>query len=295
MNALIYYLSLPFIYLLAYLPFTVLYAVSDFFYVLLYYLFRYRREIVYTNLRKSFPEKTENEIHQLSKKYYSYLCDLTLETFKTLTFTKEEAVKRCNFVNTDLLQKLYAEKKSIILMMGHYGNWEWGGNSFSIQTDYQLNVIYKTMSNPYFDKFVYRMRTRFGTGLIEMKKTFKEMGENRNKITATAFIADQTPSADNSYWTMFMNQETPVFLGAERIASKLNYPVVFINIKRLKRGYYEAYAELLFSNPTATSTGEISERYTRRLEEEIIRQPETWLWSHRRWKHKRPVTQTSVN
>ena len=295
MKAIVYYLSLPFIYLLAYLPFSFLYAVSDFFYFILYHVIRYRRKIVYINLRKSFPEKTESEIHQLSKKYFSFLCDLTLETFKTLSFSKEEAVKRCAFINTELFQKLYDEKKSIILMMGHYGNWEWGGNSFSIQTNYQLNVIYKTMSNPYFDNFVYRMRTRFGTGLIEMKKTFKEMAENRNKITATAFIADQTPSADNSYWTMFLNQETPVFLGAERIATKLNYPVVFIQIKRIKRGYYEAHAEILFSNPATTSTGEISEGYTRRLEEDIIRQPETWLWSHRRWKHKRLAANASTN
>ena len=291
MKAIVYYISLPFIYLLAYLPFGVLYAVSGFFYFLIFHIVGYRKDVVYTNLRNSFPEKTEIEIHVLAKKYYRYLCDLTLETFKTLSFTKEEAVKHCTFHNLDVLQHLHAENKSIILVMGHFGNWEWGGNSFTIQTDYQLNVIYKTISNPYFDQFVYNMRTRFGTGLIEMKKTFKDMVDNRNKITATAFIADQTPSPENSYWTTFLNQETPVFLGAERIAIKLNYPVVFINIKRVKRGYYEAYAELLFSDPRSTAPGEISEQYTRRLEEEIIRQPETWLWSHRRWKHKRPVEQ----
>lgn len=291
MNTLVYYLSIPFIYLLAYLPFGLLYAVSDFFYFFIFHVFRYRRNVVYTNLQNSFPEKTEREIHLLAKKFYSYLCDLTLETFKTLTFSKEEAVKHCTFRNPELFDKLFAEKKSIILVLGHFGNWEWGGNSFSIQTKYRLYVIYKTMSNQHFDKFVYKMRTRFGTGLIEMKQTFKEMAANRNNITTTAFIADQTPSPENSYWTMFLNQETPVFLGAEKIASKLNYPVVFVSITRVKRGYYEANAEVLFSDPGSTAYGEISERFTRRLEEEIIKQPEIWLWSHRRWKYKKPVTQ----
>lgn len=132
------------------------------------------------------------------------------------------------------------------------------------------------------------MRTRFGTKLIEMKNTFRDMAAKKNEINATAFIADQTPHPDNAYWTTFLNQDTPVFWGTEKIARKLNYPIVFINVKKIKRGYYEILAEMICENPSSTSDGEISEMHTKKLEEEIRKNPETWLWSHKRWKHKRP-------
>ena len=258
-------------------------------YVLLYYVIGYRKKVVLENLRNSFPEKNEDEIKLIRKKFYKYLCDLFLETFKTLTISKEEAIKRCKF-NADslaLFEKLYAEKKSIILVMGHYGNWEWGGSSFTLENKHQLYVIYKPLANKYFDRLIYKMRTRFGTKLTEMNNTWKDMLGYKNIIIATAFIADQTPSPDNAYWTTFLNQDTPVFLGAEKIAKKLNYPIVFINIKRMKRGFYEMSAELLFEDPRSTKDGEISEAHTRQLEQEVIKQPEIWLWSHRRWKHKK--------
>jgi len=173
--------------------------------------------------------------------------------------------------------------------MGHYGNWEWAGNSFSLQCKQQLYVIYHPLSNKYFDKLMYDLRTRFGTKLYAMKDTMREMIRNKNEVNATAFIADQTPSPDSAYWTTFMNQDTPVFWGTEKIAQKLNYPIVYITIKKIKRGYYEVDSELLINEPKNTSLGEISELHTRKLESDIITQPSIWLWSHRRWKHKKNV------
>ena len=131
------------------------------------------------------------------------------------------------------------------------------------------------------------MRTRFGTKLIEMKNTFKDMLSLKETISATAFIADQTPSPSNAYWTTFLNQQTPVFWGTERISKKLNYPIVYINVKRVKRGYYNVSAELLCNDPLELKEGVITEMHTKKLEENILKQPETWLWSHRRWKHKK--------
>jgi KDO2-lipid IV(A) lauroyltransferase len=136
---------------------------------------------------------------------------------------------------------------------------------------------------------MYKMRTRFGTKLIAMKDTFREMLENKNELNATAFIADQTPAPESAYWTKFMNQDTPIFRGTELIARKINYPIVYATVKRVKRGEYVMYAELLCETPKATSEGEISEMHTRKLERDIIEQPEVWLWSHRRWKHKKPT------
>ncbi len=287
--AISYYLALPFIYLLSLIPFRLLYALSDAFYFLLFHVLGYRKNVVYTNLRNSFPNKSEEEIDQIAKDFYKYLCDLFLETFKTLTISKKAMLKRCSIEDEtlELFNRIAANGKSSILVLGHYGNWEWAGNTFSILCKQQLYVIYHPLRNKYFDGLVYRMRTRFGTKLIPMKETFRKMLGSRKELSMTAFIADQTPSPSNAYWTTFLNQETPVFRGTELIATKIGYPVIYATVKRVKRGYYKIYAEELVIDPKSTTEGEISELHTKRLEKDIINDPVIWLWSHRRWKHKK--------
>jgi KDO2-lipid IV(A) lauroyltransferase len=288
--AIVYYLTLPFIYLLSLLPFPILYAVSDGLYVILYYVLGYRKEVVMQNLHNSFPDKSDTEIKKIRKDFYHYLCDLTLETFKTLTIGKSTMLEHCSIdpEAQKLFTKLAEENKSFILVMGHWGNWEWAGNSFSLLCKHQLYVIYHPLSNKYFDGLIYRMRTRFGTKLIAMKDTFREMAGKRNELSATAFIADQTPSPEGAFWTKFLNQDTPVFKGTEKIAQRMNYPIVYGRVRRIKRGHYEISAEILFENPAKTEPEMISKSHTMALERDIIAQPEIWLWSHRRWKHKRP-------
>src|ERR1051326_3542567 len=195
MQALAFYLVLPFLYLISLLPFSLLYLFSDFVFVLLYYIIGYRKKVAIQNLKNSFPEKSEKEILALRRKFYRYLCDLFLETFKTLTISKEKMIEHCrmNPNSVKFLQKYYEEKKSIILVLGHLGNWEWGGNAFSLQCKHQLFVIYHPLQNKYFNKLIIGMRTRFGTKLVEMKNTFRDMVNNKKIISATAFIADQTP------------------------------------------------------------------------------------------------------
>ncbi len=292
MAALTYFLVIPFIYLLSLLPFPVLYLFSNFVYAVLYYIIGYRKKVVLENLRNSFPEKSEAEIKRICKAYYHYLCDLFLETFKTLTISKEAMIRHCSFApgTMELFERFEKENKSAILVLGHYGNWEWAGNTFSLLCKHQLYVIYHPIGNKFFDDLMFKMRTRFGTKLITMKNTFREMLANRNELSMTAFIADQTPSSQNAYWTKFLNQDTPVFRGTEIIAKKLDSPVVYITINKIKRGYYQMQAEVLCEHPAGTADGVISELHTRRLEKDIIACPEIWLWSHRRWKHKKPVT-----
>ncbi len=288
MQAVGYYIALPFLYLLSLLPFWLLYRVSDLFFVILYYVLGYRKKVVMENLRNSFPEKSEKELKKIAFDFYRYLCDLFLETFKTLTISKKQMLAHCKMreETQKLFDSYYVQQRSIIIVMGHFGNWEWAGNVVD-SSKHQLYVIYHQLSNKYFNNLVIKMRTRFGTKLIEMKSTLRDMVTNRKDITATAFIADQTPFPENAYWTNFLNQDTPVFTGTEKIASKFNYPVIYISVKRIKRGYYEIFGELLFENPKETEEGEISKAHTRRLEKDIMAQPEIWLWSHRRWKHKR--------
>jgi len=291
MQAIGFYLLLPFLYLISILPFSIFYLFSDIVFVIVYHVLGHRKKVVTENLRNSFPEKSKNEISELRRKFFRYFCDMSLEILKTLTIGKKSMLKRCkmNEDASNIFQKYHKEKKSLIIVMGHLGNWEWGGNTFSLLCKQQLYVIYHPLANKYFNTMIVGMRTRFGTKLIEMKNTFRDMVKMKNEINATAFIADQTPHPDNAYWTTFLNQDTPVFRGAELIARKLNYPVVFISIKKIKRGHYEIFAEILCENPVSTSDGEISELHTKKLEKEIRKNPETWLWSHKRWKHKRPI------
>lgn len=286
MQALSFYLVYPLIYLIASLPFWALYKVSD----LLYYLFRisgYRKDVVVQNLRNSFPEKSEQEIQALCQAYFRYLCDLTLETLKTITTTAKEANERCVYHSAEWLEKMHEEKKSILIVMGHYGNWEWAGPSFSLNSKYQLVVIYRPLSNPYFDKMMVKARTKFNTKITPANLTLRDMVANRKSVTATAFIADQAATTANAYWTTFLNQDTSVYNGPEKLAVKFNYPVVYMKVRRTRRGFYELTPELLFENPANTAEGEILEAFTRRLERDILEDPVVWLWSHKRWKHKR--------
>lgn len=293
MQFILFYLTYPLIYLTASLPFPVLYKISDFFYYIIR-LTGYRQKVVLKNLKNSFPEKTAKEIEDISKSYYRYMCDLVLETFKTLTMTEKQAREHCIFHSTPWLDKMCADKQSFVLVMGHYGNWEWAGPAFTLNTGFQLVVIYRPLSNIYFDRMMIRMRTKFGTRITPVQNTLRDMVANRGKLTATAFIADQTASRKNAHWMTFLNQDTAVFTGPEKLAKKFNYPVVFINVKRLRRGYYEVTPELLVNNPQENSEeGAILELFMKRLEQDIVKEPETWLWSHKRWKHKREVSEVT--
>lgn len=285
-QAISFYLVYPLLWLIASLPFRLLYIVSDFFYFLLR-LSGYRRKVVLENLRSSFPQKSEKEIQTICNDFFRYLCDLTLETLKTLKMDEKESAERCVFRNQEWLDKLQAENKSIIIVMGHYGNWEWAGPSVSLYTKYQLLVIYRPLTNAYFEKMMVGMRTRFGTEITPVNQTLRDMVANRKRVTASAFIADQYPPGGGKIWTTFLNQDTGFFTGPEKLAIKFDYPIVYIKINRLERGKYEVVPELLFEYPKNTTEGEITEAFSRRLEKDIVADPTTWLWSHKRWKHKR--------
>jgi KDO2-lipid IV(A) lauroyltransferase len=269
---------------------------SDIVYFILYYLIGYRKKVVWQNLKNSFPQKTDEEIDRTRKKFYHYFCDLFIEFIKALTISKKSIVARCKFTPEGMavLNTLAGKNKSILLVMGHFGNWEWAGQSFSLLCRHRLYVIYHQLGNKHFNDAMTRLRSRFGTGVIEMKRTYKEMLSHKNILNATVFLADQTPQPDNAYWMTFLNQDTPVFKGTEVIAKKLGLPVVYANVTRLKRGYYEMHLELLVEFPADTADGEITEMHTKRLEQDIIAMPETWLWSHRRWKHKRKNTHDKI-
>lgn len=274
----------------AFLPMSVLYLFSDIFYFLAYKVVRYRVKVVRRNLKNSFPEKTEKERQKIEKEFYHHFSDYVIETIKLANISKEELIRRAYIRNPELVDKMTNEGHTcFVLLLGHYGNWEWfaGPSTFK---DSLIHVIYRPLSNKVFDKFFLYLRTRFGSIGIKKNDTFRDIIRLKKEGThaVVVFIADQTPSKANiHYWTPFLNQETPMFSGPERIARKLDIPVIFADMKKVKRGYYTVDFELITDKPKETPEYWITEQYARRMENCIMRNPAYWLWTHKRWKYKR--------
>jgi len=292
MEAIGYYIVFAFAWTITLLPLKVLYVFSDIFFLFAYYIPGYRRKVVRKNLENSFPTKTPEEIKAIEKKYYHHFCDLFIETFKLIHMSDSEALSRMRMTNPELLAELHSKGKNIALVLGHFNNWEFLVSMPAV-IDYKMVSIYKPLSNKHFDRLMIRLRSKMGMILTPMSHVVREVIRMKNEQTPAiiAFITDQTPPGNElHFWTNFMNQDTPVFLGAEKIATKFNMAVVFLNIQKIKRGYYTYTAELLFEDASAVKNHEITEAHVRRLEQIIIENPENWIWSHRRWKHKRVNT-----
>jgi Kdo2-lipid IVA lauroyltransferase/acyltransferase len=292
MEAIGFYIVYGIAWVITLLPLPVLFVFSDIVFPIMYYFPGYRRKVVRTNLVNSFPEKNIKEIIKIEKAFYHHLCDLFFETFKLIHFSTQEAMDRMKMTNPDLLDRLYNEGKDVTVVLGHYGNWEWT-RCMGLYTKLQAVPIYKPLKNKHFDRFIYKIRSRYNPILAPMSDVIREVIKLRQKNIRSlfAFVTDQTPpKEDIKFWTKFLHQDTPVYLGAEKIASKYNMAVVFFNIQNVRRGYYTFTAELLFENSKGLAEHLITETHVRRLEEIIREKPEQWLWSHRRWKHKREQT-----
>ena len=291
-GALAFHIVRPLLHLLALLPMRGLYAVSDLLRFFLFTLLGHRRQVVRTNLRNSFPDKNDTELRRIEREFHQWFCDLVLETVKTLRITPAQVQDLVEVEGTEVLQRHFQAGRSIILVMGHWGNWEWGGARFSQLPWHKLYVIYHPLENPHFDALVAHMRTRLGNGLYPMKEAARLMVRDRHAVTATAFIADQTPSPHNAWWTTFLNQPTPVFRGTGALAKRLDRPVVYVGIDRPRRGRYIMRFEDLVPEPARLEENAITEAHVRRLERDIRRRPAIWLWTHRRWKHPPPPSFT---
>ena len=275
----------------ALLPMRLLYVLSDILYLIIYWVIRYRVPVVRKNLKSSFPDKSEEELKQLEKAFYHHFADYIVETLKLAHISLQELQERAYVQNPELIDKLMDNGHPCCLfLMGHYGNWEWYSGSNSRFKDARLYQIYRPLNNKAVDKIFIDLRTKFGSLGIPKNDTGREVVRLvRNKVrSGVIFLADQTPSPSNlHYWTNFLNQDTSVLTGAERLARKLNTPVVFLDVQMVKRGYYTLEIQLITENPKETPENWITEEYARRLEKSILRKPEGWLWTHKRWKYKR--------
>ena len=284
-----YYLLRSYTWMVQLFPLRVNYIFSSFLFVLVYYAFRYRRDVVSTNLMNSFPEKSSDDIVQIAEKFYRFFCDSLIETSYYDRISAVEIKKRHSVLNIELLEKYLAEGRLVILAFGHYNNWEWNC-SLNLHSKYSGNVIYKKLTIKSFDHFYYRMRAQFGIRPIERSDSYRQLITDLrdNKSSATAFLMDQTPRKHEiQYWTTFLNQETAILTGTEKISRKLDAAVIFCNVRKLKRGYNRLEFTLIAEHAKDTAPFEITEKATRLIEAMIVECPEYWLWTHKRWKHKR--------
>ena len=291
MDSIGYYIFYGINWVLSFLPIWILFILSDFIYILLYYFPSYRRKVVENNLKNSFPEKTAEELKSIEKKFYKHLADLLIETFKLAHMSRTEQKKRFTYSNLGIIDKLREEKRDIIAVLGHYNNWEWP-TMLPEFLKYKIVIIYKPLQNKYFNKFINDQRSKYGIVLTPTSQIIREIINYRNDNinTLSVFLSDQIPAkVDIKYWTTFLNQDTAVFTGAGKIALKYDMAIVFFHIQKVKRGHYNLDIELLLEHTAGLPENLITESHVRRLEEIIREKPEYWIWSHRRWKHKKPV------
>lgn len=278
-------------WLLSILPLGFLYILSYILRFLVYYLIRYRRKVVRANLKNSFPSLTDRERMKIEKEFYLYLCDSFFESVRILNMSHKEIADRMNFINPELLDDYISQGRSVVMCLGHYGNWEWiPSMTLRIKGDCTLTQLYRPLKNKFFDQFYLNIRQKWGAKSVPKSETLREIRSlsEKGKLFAMGFMADQTPSISNiHYWTSFLNQETAVLTGPEKISVKGNFVVIYLDVKRLKRGYYSGEFVLITDSPKQEAPFYITETYIRMMENTILRSPAYWLWTHKRWKHKK--------
>lgn len=287
-----YYLVYGLFSLIAMLPFKVLYFISDILYLLVYKLVGYRRKVVKKNLRNSFPEKGPKELLDIEKEFYRHFCDYFVETIKTLRITDDEIRERMVFENLDIVEELTKDGNSCLMSLGHCGNWEWVPSIvMHLPTRIKLGMVYKRLSSKDFDDLFLRIRSRFGPKAIEMKSIYRTIVQNRNDgvTMLIGFLNDQRPRPHaNEHWVTFMNQDTIVQTGMERIASQMGFAVAYLDIQKVKRGYFKCTVSKITDDASKEPEYFVSDLYTSKLEQTIINNPAYYLWTHNKWSRKKP-------
>ena len=288
MQLIAFILIYPILWVISILPFRLLYAFSDLLYLFIYKVFGYRKSTVQSNLKLVFPDKSKDEIADITSKFYHHLCDMIVEAIKSMTISEKTLKKRYTFKNIELIHQLEEKQRSIILMCAHYGSWEW---IFILQKQisHKGYAVYKRLANKYFDRLVKRIRAKFDTYLITNKETFAILKEShkRGELTINGFASDQSPKANKAYyWGQFMGITVPMYTGAETLAKQMDMAVVFFDVTRIKRGFYSTEFILITEKPKKYENYKITDIFFDLVEQQIHKAPQYYLWTHKRWKHK---------
>ncbi|WP_369791951.1 lysophospholipid acyltransferase family protein [Tenacibaculum sp. 47A_GOM-205m] len=293
MNFLTFIITYPFIWFLSRLPMRILYIFSDFFFLILYYIIGYRKKVATKNLKTAFPNKKETEINRISKKFFKHFVDILFESVKSFAISKNELQKRYKYVNPELINEYARQGRSIALVGSHQANWEWAVG-MPLSVDINCFGAYKKIKNPYFDKLIKGSRTKFGFEAVPTSLFNRSLYEKHsNKIQYLyLLLSDQSPQIRKTrYWATFLNEKVPVHTGAEVLAKKYNSVVVNMKTTKIKRGYFEIEFELITDSPNDFDNFEITDKYLAITEKNIKAQPEYYLWTHNRFKHKNKYEQ----
>jgi|TARA_Y100000031_G_C8231595_1_gene391164 KDO2-lipid IV(A) lauroyltransferase len=251
-------------------------------------VFKYRKDVIKQNLELCFPELSVKEINKILHLFYKNLADIMMEGIKAFAMSDKQIIVRHKITNPEVIEHFFKLNRSVISVPCHYGNWEWGASSPSLQLSKDMYVFYKPLSNKYVDRYIRNIRSKSGSELVSIYNTAKVFERNADMAVGYVMVADQSPSSQRrAYWVNFLGCETAFLHGPEFYARRYDIPIVFIDIQRVKRGYYELTCSVISDNPKNTAEGEITTRYAQKLEEAILIKPENWLWSHRRWKLNR--------
>ncbi|PQJ78770.1 lysophospholipid acyltransferase family protein [Polaribacter porphyrae] len=288
MNSIVFYLTYPLIWLISRLPMFLLYLISDFLFFLVYYIFGYRKEVIMGNISVAFPEKTDKERKLIAKKFYKHFTDMIAESLKSFAITEKQILKRYTYKNPELVNKYVKEGKSVALVSAHLANWEW---SFSLPLVIDGNVFgaYNKLRNETFEKTLKENREKFGVVGATTANFIKLIKQNFKTKTQGSYIllSDQSPHVEKTFhWAEFFGVKVPVHTGAEMLAKKHDLVVINYRAKKIKRGYYETDFELIAENPNDFKDYDITEKFLKITERNVKEQPEFYLWSHKRFKHK---------
>ncbi|WP_255411274.1 lysophospholipid acyltransferase family protein [Aquimarina sp. AU474] len=288
MQFIIYWLVYPMLWVISKLPWRLFYAFSTTIFFFVYYIIRYRRKTVTENMELVFPEKSKKEINAIRKGFYQHMCDMFLEMIKSISISNEEMMKRFKITNIEKLHQLEVKKQNIIVFMAHYASYEWS-NVVDIQTAFQAVGIYKQIGNKYFDRLVHDIRARFGSRVVTTKNAMKVITEDQNTdgLYMYGLASDQSPKMHNAmYWTDFMGVKVPTFMGGEVLAKRLDLNAYYLKVEKIKRGYYEAEFVTITEDSKNSEDYSLVKAYLRILEKQIKDNPQYYLWSHKRWKHR---------
>lgn len=273
---------------LSYMPMSVLSFFSDITFFLSYHLVKYRRKVVKENLKNAFPEKTPDELKEIEKGFYHHFTDFIFESIKSISISEKDVLARTSIKNVELLDKYYKQNKNVLVVCGHYNNWEFYALSLPKQLKHTTYSLYQPLKNKFFDRILLNSRKRNGMKLIKTRDIFKFFQEKNDNPKLMVIVNDQSPTnKQKAYWNTFLNQDTGWNVGPEKLAKKFNYVVLFGHSKKIKRGVYEVEFSLVTETPQQTNDEYITDKYSSILEDIIKKKPEFWLWSHKRWKHSK--------
>lgn len=285
----VYYIFKFFTLLFSVTPFWLLYFLSDLLFFLFYHIIRYRKDVVKQNIERSFPNLSKAEQLKIVKGFYHNLCDILLEGIKGFTISKKDLQKRYVFTNPEVMNDMFDKGQDVISVGSHYANWEWGVTAAPLQLKHKLYALYFPLRNKDIDAYMKKSRNKFGTVLTSTGEVTKAFANKDNIPCSYFFGADQNPpGVKGAHWMTFLNQDTACIKGPEFFARRYKMPVVYFDVQRVKRGYYSATLIVLEADSFNTSSGEITEHFMHTLEKIILKKPENYLWSHKRWKHTKP-------